>query len=120
MASPLLLRGRQAVLLGLVTACSGTCLRYFDQPALCVVPPVSARRLTNGLQTLIAKGRKNHKRSALKGNYAPIEDEVRHVGRAGRVPWQRYADARCAQSSLAVVGGRPQAPQGLRRDLARR
>lgn len=36
------------------------------------------RRLLNGLQVLIAKGRPRHlqRRSALQGNYAPVKDEV--------------------------------------------
>lgn len=34
------------------------------------------RRVVNGLQTLIAKGRKKKNRSALDGNYGPVKDEL--------------------------------------------
>ncbi|KAJ9507854.1 hypothetical protein QJQ45_021212 [Haematococcus lacustris] len=46
-------------------------------PALLVLLSMArSRRVVHGLQTLIAKGRKNKNRTALLGNFAPVKTEV--------------------------------------------
>eukprot|EP00878_Enallax_costatus_P010867 GHUV01011347.1.p2 GENE.GHUV01011347.1~~GHUV01011347.1.p2 ORF type:complete len:199 (+),score=59.97 GHUV01011347.1:2000-2596(+) len=44
--------------------------------AVALVCAVRSRRVVNGLQVLIAKGRKQKRRNALKGNYGPVKTEV--------------------------------------------
>jgi carotenoid cleavage dioxygenase len=44
--------------------------------AVALVSAVRSRRIVNGLQVLIAKGRKQKRRSALAGNYGPVKSEV--------------------------------------------
>eukprot|EP00882_Tetradesmus_deserticola_P000837 GHRQ01000910.1.p1 GENE.GHRQ01000910.1~~GHRQ01000910.1.p1 ORF type:complete len:541 (+),score=256.87 GHRQ01000910.1:282-1904(+) len=44
--------------------------------AVCFVLGIRSRRVVNGLQVLIAKGRKNKRRNALAGNYGPVRREV--------------------------------------------
>ena len=57
------------------------------------------RRVVNGLQVLIAKGRKNKRRNALQGNYAPV-----HVSSCcGTLPLHMLTSTACCNRTTVML-----------------